>query len=306
MFFEKLKLFNSLIEMGSFSKLADNYNLSLSYVSRKISSLEEEIGHKLIVRNFKSGPIKLTHPGEILYKSLPVLIGSYESVKNLMGDDPNIAAGTLNIYTTASVIEDWLVPMLPIFKEKLPKVKINCITEDYLIDRKVKNSVVSITPYNPDHEDLIQIPLLDFHSALWASEKYLKRYGEPQNIEDLQRHQFLSFTKDFIHTVYPTLNWHLNAANVPLENITCINTTEGLVRATNEGLGILSLSVESIAAKGYKFKRILPGLKGPIITMCFTFPNYWKDSKTLNEAGKIIQNFFKTRNTENQQQTIPL
>lgn len=299
MFFEKLKLFKELVVVGNFSKLAENNNLSLSYVSRKISSLEDEIGHKLIVRNFKAGPIILTHPGNVLYKSLPKLLSTYDAIQNLMCDDSTLNAGIIDIYTTASIIEDWLVPMLPTFKEQLRDTKLNFITEDYLIERDTRDSIISITPYDENNQDLIQVPLLDFKSCLWASSQYIKRFGTPETIEDLKRHQFLSFTKQFNHTSYPTINWHIKKANIPYDNIICINTTEGLVRATNAGLGILSLSQESVAAKDYQFTRILPDFQGPVVKMCFCFPEYWKDNELLNKVAKMLQAFFKYRNADN-------
>ncbi len=299
MFFEKLKLFNALVTAGNFSKLADSQKLSLSFVSRRISSLEEEIGHKLIIRNFRAGPIKLTRPGEIFYKTVPLLVDTYESLLNLMNNDPNLEAGKINIYTTASIIEDWLVPMLSNFKIQLPNIKLNFITDDYLIDSQKLGSIISITPYNSESTHLIQLPLLKFHSSLWASKTYIKRYGLPENLEDLQRHHFLSFTKDFDHKSYPTLNWHINRANIPLDNVTCINTTAGLVRAAAEGQGILSLSLESIMAKNYEFVRILPEINGPIVIMCFTYPAYWKDNLSLNKTGKFIREYFKNINTDN-------
>ena len=85
------------------------------------------------------------------------------------------------------------------------------------------------------------------------------------------------------------MNWYMNNTNFILrpENVVVIRSSIGIMQAAQEGLGIFSLSKESIETMNMSFERILPNFEGPIVPMCFSYPQAWKDHKSI----KIIEAF---------------
>jgi|GEM_PF-2006512 len=289
--FDYLKNFYELVLAGSVRKLSEIRNLPIGTISRQLSILERECGHVLLERKQGIAGVKLTRQGKVLFDVLPSILGAFDSAKVMMEADPSLNKGEVTIYSTTSLIEDWLVPMLPSFFEMYPAIHLNFISHDNLLSEEMRTRVISISPKSEDIENVVQVPLFDFHVGLWASSAYLERYGCPKAQSDLMRHRLLVFAKDFDKMTYPNINWHLKNLNIKREDLLCINSSSALIKAALRGLGIISLSSEAIQASGYSLERVLPGLDGPIVTMSLTYPSYFKENKLIQN----IEEFFKEK-----------
>ena len=64
---DDLILFSQVIELGSFSKVAEANNLTNSVVSKRMARLEEEIGAQLLYRTTRK--LTLTEAGKVLLHS---------------------------------------------------------------------------------------------------------------------------------------------------------------------------------------------------------------------------------------------
>jgi hypothetical protein len=82
-------------------------------------------------------------------------------------------------------------------------------SHDSLLSDEMRTNVISICPKREEIQNIIQVPLLDFHVGLWASSDYLERYGRPKSLADLRRHRLIVFAKDLDKMPYKNLNWHL-------------------------------------------------------------------------------------------------
>lgn len=290
--FDCLRTFYDLALAGSFRKLSEMNGQSLSTVSRQLSTLEKELGHTLMERKQGFSGVKLTREGKVLFDALPNILGAFDSAKTMMESDPELSKGEVTIYTTTSLIEDWLVPMLPNFFEMYPSIHLNFISHDNLLADRLKGQVISVSPKSEEIENIIQIPLLDFHVGLWAAPEYLERYGRPKTIADLERHRLIVFAKDFDKMTYPNINWHLKNLNIKREDLICINSSRALIKAARNGFGIISLSGEAIQASGVSLERVLPNLQGPTVTMCLTYPSYLKENKLIKNVQRFLEDHF--------------
>ena len=290
--FDYLKNFYELALAGSVRKLSEINNVPVGKISRQLSTLERELGHTLLERKQGIAGIKLTRQGKVLFDALPVILGAFDSAKMVMGSNPDLNKGRVTLYTTTSLIEDWLVPMLPNFFEIYPSIQLDLMSHDTLLTDEMKARVISIIPKSEEIEGIIQVPLLDFHVGLWASHSYLERYGYPKNLSDLMRHRLIIYAKDFDKMTYPNVNWHLKTLDIKQEDLLCIHSTSARIKAAHNGLGIISLSVEAIQASGYSLEKVLPSVQGPTVTMCFTYPSYLKENKLIKNVGEFLQNNF--------------
>lgn len=285
-----LKNFYELVLAGGMRKFTEMTNIPTATISRQLSTLERDFGHVLLERKQGVMGHELTRQGKILFDVLPSVFGALDNARSMMSSDPDLNKGEVTIYTTTSLIEDWLVPMLPAFFEKYPSIHLNFISHETIMPDEMQSRIISISPkHEQNREDIVQTPLLDFHVKLWASEVYLERYGRPQNLTDLKRHRLLVFAKDFDKMFCPDMDWYLKNLDVKREDLFCIHTTRARIKAAYNGLGIMSLSEEAIQASGYSLERVLPDLEGPTITMCLTYPSYLKDNKLI----KLVEIFLK-------------
>jgi DNA-binding transcriptional LysR family regulator len=291
--FDYLRNFYELVLAGSVRKLAVIKNIPVGTISRQLSALERSLGHTLLERKQGIAGIKLTREGKVLFEALPGILGSFDSAKMMMESDPDINKGEITIYTTTSLIEDWLVPMLPDFFETYPSIHLNFISQDSLLTDEMQARVISISPKREEEvESLVQVSLLGFHVHLWASASYLERYGRPQTLADLIRHRLILYTTDLDKMTYSSVNWHLKNLDLKQANLLCIQSTTARIKAAYNGLGIISVSAEAIQASGYSLERVLPAVPGPLVTMCFTYPSYLKENKLIKNVEKFLQNHF--------------
>jgi DNA-binding transcriptional LysR family regulator len=294
----QLRIFYDLALTESFRKLSAINKLSIAKISRELSALEKEIGYQLIDRKPGRSNMHLTRQGKILFDSLPHVFGIFENLIQVMGTDPQLNKGDITLYTTNSLVEDWIVYMLPKLYKTFPNIQLNLIANNNLLTRDLKEKVISISPKSDEkNKNFCQVPLLDFHVGLWASRTYLDHYGRPKNFSDLQRHKLIFYTKDLDQMTYPNLNWHLINSNINISEQMCINSTAGLLKAADLGLGIISLSEENIKAAGYRLEKVLPEIQGPIVTMCLTYPNYWKGNSIIENLTSFLKSEFQRLKT---------
>ena len=76
---DKLRIFHSVADAGSFTHAANQLNLSQSAISRQVSALESDLGVPLFARHARG--LVLTEQGETLYHTVhDVLLKDRKSV----------------------------------------------------------------------------------------------------------------------------------------------------------------------------------------------------------------------------------
>ncbi len=85
----------------------------------------------------------------------------------------------------------WLTPRLGEFLDLYPDIRITLITTDEELDLAMREADVAIRLRQPTQPDLIQRKLFSVHFHAYASPEYLKRFGTPRTLEDLDKHRIL-------------------------------------------------------------------------------------------------------------------
>ena len=137
-----------IISLGSFSKAAEEMGYSQSAASQMISSLEKELGVRLIHRS-RYG-VALTLEGEKLYPKIEQLIAAYQSVLEESNEIKGMETGTVRIGTVSSVSAHWLPEVLKAFQRQYPKVEFVIHQGDYnSIQEWIRNGMVDFGFINP-------------------------------------------------------------------------------------------------------------------------------------------------------------
>jgi DNA-binding transcriptional LysR family regulator len=107
----------------------------------------------------------------------------------------------------------------------------------------MREADVAIRLRQPVQPDLIQRKLFSVHFHAYASPEYLKRFGTPHTIDNLDNHRILAMGGQ-VPTYLQSVRWLLGAGrdgkeprNAALE----INNVLGLLRACQRGLGVAML-----------------------------------------------------------------
>jgi DNA-binding transcriptional LysR family regulator len=97
---DKLRIFHTAAESGSFTHAAEKLNMSQSAVSRQISALEEDLGLKLFIRHARG--LVLTEVGEQLFRTAHRMQAELQAVETQMSESQDVPTGQLIIGFTNS------------------------------------------------------------------------------------------------------------------------------------------------------------------------------------------------------------
>lgn len=216
--FELYKVFYEVAISKSISKGAEKLNISQPAVTQAIKTLESELGGKLFVRTPKG--VVLTDEGSELYNYISEGMNYFINGTNKFMSLKNLDFGVLNIGSTTTIAENYLIPYLKKFHNSYPNIKIN-ITND-LTDNLLKglrngnfDIVIAAIPKS-NIKDLKINFLTDLNDIFIGGDKYLdKKYDILENLlkEDIllqkkpsvTRTNFDNFLKDNMITCNPKM-----------------------------------------------------------------------------------------------------
>src|SRR5579863_9188573 len=121
-----LRAFESAARLESFTKAADELNVTPAAISHQIHTLEEDLGVRLFHRLSRS--IELTASARLLLPGLSdAFAGIQASVRRLLAHNDT---GTLTVTASPSIAAKWLVLRLHRFQEQCPDIDVRISAND--------------------------------------------------------------------------------------------------------------------------------------------------------------------------------
>lgn len=186
----EMEVFVRVVECGGFSAAARALRMTPSAVSKLIARLESRLGARLVNRSTRA--FQLTAEGRNFYeRALSILIAMEEAERSAgAGDEP---VGRIRLNTSASYATHILSPILPEFLGRYPRVSIDIVQTDMIVDLLAERTDVAVRAGPMKSSSLIARKLGDTAMVVVAAPSYLARFGVPRTIEDLDGHSRLGF-----------------------------------------------------------------------------------------------------------------
>ena len=204
---DKLKVFHAAAEAGSFTHAGEQLGLSQSAVSRQVSALEQELGVSLFHRHARG--LILTEQGELLHRTAHEVFMKLEAARAKLTDTRERPNGELKVTTTPGIGVHWLTPRLGEFIDLYPDIRITLLTTEEELDLAMREADVAIRLRQPIQPDLIQRKLFSLHFHACASPEYLKRFGTPRSVDELDKHRLVILGGTVPPWLQQTGNWLL-------------------------------------------------------------------------------------------------
>ena len=239
---DKLKVFHAAAEAGSFTHAGEQLGLSQSAVSRQVSALEQELNVSLFHRHARG--LILTEQGELLHRTAHDVFMKLEAARAKLTDSKERPNGELKVSTSPGIGLHWLTPRLGEFIDLYPDIHITLITSDEELDLAMREADVAIRLRQPTQPDLIQRKLFSVRFHAYASPEYLKRFGTPKTLDDLDKHRVLLLGGTVVPNYFENRRWLIEVARNgkgPRVPILTINNILGVQRACQRGIGIALL-----------------------------------------------------------------
>lgn len=191
--FREMETFMSVVEAGSFVASAEKLRISKSVVSRIIQDLESRLGGRLLNRTTRR--LSLTDIGQAYYQRCKHILEEVAVAEGAVGKDRETVIGVLKVsapltFGTLHLAQHWGE-----FLERHPLLELDLT----LLDRRVDlvgegyDLAIRIAPQQED-SSLISRKLASSRMVMCASPKYLEKYGTPQTLAELSRHEFIGYS----------------------------------------------------------------------------------------------------------------
>lgn len=183
-----LHYFVAAVEEGSFSAAARRFDVSVPAVTKLVSSLERDLGVKLLDRSTQG--LALTARGAQYLESCAPLLAQLADAERALAAPGARRARTLVVGAPPLLSRALLVPALPGWHERHPHVHIDLRTVDFLAvtDTAARGVDVLVALGWPGSVDLVQRPLAQSRLIVCASPAYWRRHGIPARPTELGNH----------------------------------------------------------------------------------------------------------------------
>lgn len=277
---DKLRVFHSAAEAGSFTHAGEVLRMSQSAVSRQVSALEKDLGIPLFHRHARG--LVLTEQGEVLFRTASEVLTKLQTAETLLGDSTTKPAGDLRITASTGLGSVWVTQRLREFIELYPDIRIELILNDEPVDLSMRVADVAIWAREPMHNDLIRRPLFAMQIHAYASGQYIRKFGAPQKVQDLDRHRLVSFSGNppphlaAINTL-ETIGRDGRAPRVPAMRA---STVLALKYAVRGGIGV-GLIPDYLTAEETELVPVLREIEMPTLPIYFVYPEELRTAKKV-------------------------
>ena len=267
---EKLRLFETVADAGSFTEAARRLHMSQPALSRQVQALEEALGAKLFHRHARG--LAMTHEGEQLHSATHDMGELLERSRQRIEASRARPSGEIRLTTTVSFGSTWMARQLGDFLDLYPDITVSLVLADHDVDLAKREADCAIRFHAPHQSELIQKPLVPIRHRLCASPAYLERHGEPRSVEELAQHRLLAYgaaAPDALKGI--NLLLEMGHDGPPRTPALSINNSFGVLQAVEAGAGIAALPSYLIRFSG-KVTPILPQVEGTTFRTYFVYP----------------------------------
>ncbi|TXG78062.1 MAG: LysR family transcriptional regulator [Rhodocyclaceae bacterium] len=185
----EIQIFVESVRRGSFSAAGRQLDLSPSAVSKAMSRLESRLGVRLLNRSTRK--LSLTEAGSVFYSHSLAMLTAMESAEDSLAGFGSVPAGTLRISSTPGFANLQLLPLLPDFQLRYPRIKVDLRLTGEVVDLVREGIDVAIRLGALSDTSLVGRKLGESRRIVCASPDYLHRKGYPRNPKDLDIHNCL-------------------------------------------------------------------------------------------------------------------
>jgi DNA-binding transcriptional LysR family regulator len=187
----EIEAFLRSVECGSFAAAAKLLKQTPSAVSRSVARLEERLGARLLTRTTRS--LAVTPEGEKFRNQAQKILLELDELERSFGAEKVEPRGKLRVSASMPFGLHRLLPVLPEFTERYPKVTVDLSLTDALVDLVSDRTDIAIR-HGPLRDSSLRARKLG--SSCWmvvAAPTYLRRRGVPKTPQDLEDHNCLNF-----------------------------------------------------------------------------------------------------------------
>jgi DNA-binding transcriptional LysR family regulator len=188
---DSLLAFVTTAEAGSISEAARRLQISKSVASERLAELERSVGATLLHRSTRK--LALTEDGSALLERAKRILREVSEATAEASERRGELVGPLRISAPVSFGILHLGSVLNSFIKKYPRIELSIDLDDRFVGAVDGFDAIVRHGPMPDRGWLVK-PIAASRRMLVASPDYLKKFGTPRNISDLEQHRGIIYS----------------------------------------------------------------------------------------------------------------
>jgi DNA-binding transcriptional LysR family regulator len=240
---QAMKVFVKVAETGGFAEAGRQLHMSPPVVTRTISSLEEQIGVRLLTRTTRS--VKMTEAGSRYFDDCRRILADISNAEASAAGTHANPSGTLTVTASAMFGPAYVLPVLHEYLDQYPFVTGRSVFVDRILNIIDESIDVAIRIGHLPVSGLSAIKVGSVRRVICGAPSYLERYGTPRVPSDLARHRIIAPTAAWV-----SLEWQFGQerkTSVTVRPRLLCNTNDTALAAAERGWGLTRLLSYQIA-----------------------------------------------------------
>ena len=259
---EDLRTFVQIVDSGSLTAAGRVLGIPTNMVSRRLARLEAHLGVSLAQRTTRS--LRVSKPGRELYLHAQGILARVDEAEVAVAGRGDDLVGEMRI-SAPSLIASHTRGAFHRLLTRHPKLRIHLLVSDRANDLMIRDIVErgldAAVLAGPLPDRAILAPLLGrLAPVLAASRRYVDRHGVPDEPEQLQEHECLSFVADLVQSRWKLTDHWGRERVVRIGGRFASNDSRLLREALADGLGIGPVLPGELASCD-DLVAILPGFR---------------------------------------------
>jgi DNA-binding transcriptional LysR family regulator len=238
-----LLTFARVVQSGSFAAAAERLGIAPSVASKHVAKLERALGARLLQRSTRK--LSLTEAGRAYYEHCARIVEELEQSRAAVASLQAEPGGKLRV-TCINSFAGWVIaPMLPAFFARYPKIELEIVTSDRMIDLAEEGFDLALRITGAPQPNLVARRITAVRFVVVGSPDYFARHGTPQTPADLARHNCLGFPLSVADHVWRFARGDEQLV-VPVNGSLSINNVDALRYNTLAGVGVALLPTYAV------------------------------------------------------------
>jgi DNA-binding transcriptional LysR family regulator len=231
-----METFAAVVEAGSFTAAAEQLGLSKSFVSKRISLLEAELGTRLLYRTTRK--LSLSDEGSQFYDHCKLIMVEAENAKAEVIESQSNPQGKIRITLPQSLVISVVGDVLLRFKQLYPDIELDIIASGRVEDLVEKSIDLALRVGHLQDSSLKSRRLTGCGFQVVASPCYIEKFGQPLHPEELINHNCLIYSDSKVGNRWPF--FQANGETIAVNVSGNLTSTDGhfIVKAALGGVGI--------------------------------------------------------------------
>ena len=200
-----MELFLRIVETGSLSAAAREFETTQPSVSRQLRALERRLGASLLNRTTRH--LTLTEAGRVFYDDCRQIVASIQAAEGSVGMLQASLRGSLKINTSVAMGQEFIAPLVQKFWRRHADLTVDLTLNERFVDLVEEGIDVAVRFGELQDVNLVARRLGYTRRVIVATPGYLRKHGTPKVPSDLASHNCVLFN-------YPaTSDWTLVGAS---------------------------------------------------------------------------------------------